>query len=142
MRYDLEKNNKKENFLDRVFKEMFFDDYEPFKAIKTWKPAVDIIEEKDKYLVKADLPGVEEKDIDVELKDGYLTIKGERRNEYENKDGNVYRCEKTYGSFIRTFNVSDVDENKVSAEYKNGILTVELPKSEEKKAKKINIKKS
>lgn len=141
MRYDIEKRNRRENFVDKFFNDFFFET-EPFKASSSWTPAVDIIEEKDKYLVKADLPGVEEKDVDLELKDGYLTIRGERKNEYENKEGNVYRCEKSYGSFMRTFNVSDVDADKVSAEYKNGILTIELPKAESKKARKISIKKS
>jgi HSP20 family protein len=141
MRYDIEKRNRRENFVDKFFNDFFFDT-ESFNGNSSWTPAVDIIEEKDKYLVKADLPGLEEKDVDLELKDGYLTIRGERKNEYENKEGNVYRCEKSYGSFMRTFNVNDVDADKVNAEYKNGILTINLPKAESKKAKKISIKKS
>lgn len=147
MRYDLTKPSNKRSMFDVFFGDKFYDEFfapvvnNSSSDIVNWRPAVDIVEKDDKYIIKADLPGVEEKDVSLELKDGMLTIKGERKNEYTEEKDNVYRCERSYGTFMRSFNVSDVNEEKITAEYKNGILTVELPKAEQKVAKKISIKK-
>ncbi|MBN1115312.1 MAG: Hsp20/alpha crystallin family protein [Oligoflexia bacterium] len=142
MRYDLAKSGNKKSLFDVFFGDRFYDEFVnlPSLAQNEWRPSVDIVEKEDKFVVTADLPGIDQKDINVELKDGILTIKGERKNEVNDEKDNVCRCERFYGSFSRSFNVYDVDEEKISANYKNGTLTLDLPKSERKKAKSIEIK--
>ncbi|MEI6092859.1 MAG: Hsp20/alpha crystallin family protein [bacterium] len=138
MKYEIANPNKQRSMFDLFFGDKFYDDF--FIPANNWAPAVDIVDKGEKYLIKADLPGVDEKDISLEVQDGVLTIKGERKNEHEEEFDNVYRSERSYGSFLRSFNLSDIKEENIKAEYKNGILTVELPKAEEKKAKRIEIK--
>jgi HSP20 family protein len=106
-----------------------------------WNPAVDVFEEDDKLVLKAELPGVDKKDISVDLQNGMLTLKGERRHESEEKEGrNVYRREMSYGRFVRSFSIpQDVQADKVKAEYVNGVLTIEVPKPEARKPKQIKI---
>lgn len=105
-----------------------------------WLPEVDISEEKDRILVKADLPGMRQEEIDVEVSDGVLTIKGERKRESETKEGKTYRVERSYGSFLRSFTLpAGVDAAKVNAAYKNGVLEITLPKLAEAKAKQIKV---
>jgi len=101
----------------------------------------DIVEEKDKYLLHADLPGLTEKEVKIELEDGYLTISGERKSEKkENNDGEVLRSERYYGKFQRSFRLgNNVEIDKVKASFKNGELTINLPKSEKAKSKLIPI---
>lgn len=138
MKHELVNPNKQKSMFDLFFGDRFYDEF--FTPATNWTPAVDIVDKGEKYLIKADLPGVDEKDITLEVNDGVLTLRGERKNEHEESNDNVYRCERTYGSFVRSFNLSEIKEEEIKAEYKNGILTVELPKAEEKKAKKIEIK--
>ena len=109
--------------------------------VGAWNPAVDVYEDEDKLVVKADLPGVEKENISVDLQNGMLTIKAERRCENEEKDGRTfYRREMTYGSFTRSFSLpSDVVAENVKAEHTNGVLTVEVPKPEARKPKQIKI---
>lgn len=107
-------------------------------------PAVDITERDKSYEVTAELPGIDEKDIDVKFADGVLTIKGEKKEETEEKQKDYYRSERRFGSFQRSFRVPDgVEADKIEANFKNGILSVVLPKSAEaqKREKKIEIKK-
>ena len=107
-------------------------------------PAVDIVEHDKSYQVTAELPGMEEKDIDVKFADGVLTIKGEKKEESEEKQKDYYRSERRFGAFQRSFGVPDgVEPDKIEATVKNGVLTVILPKSDEaqKHEKKIEIKK-
>lgn len=105
-----------------------------------WLPEVDIAEEKDRLIVKADLPGMKQEDISVEFADGVLTIKGERKQESETKDAKTYRIERSYGSFLRSFTLpAGVDASKVNAAYKNGVLEITLPKLAEAKAKQVKI---
>jgi HSP20 family protein len=107
-------------------------------------PAVDIAEHDKNYEVTAELPGMDEKDIDVKFADGVLTIKGEKKEETEEKQKDYYRSERRFGSFQRSFRVPDgVEADKIEANFKNGVLTVVLPKSAEarKREKKIEIKK-
>jgi HSP20 family protein len=107
-------------------------------------PAVDIAEHDKEYEVTAELPGMEEKDIDVKYADGVLTIKGEKKEEKEEKKKDYYLSERRFGSFQRAFRVPDgVEADKIDASFKNGVLTVVLPKSAEaqKREKKIEIKK-
>ncbi len=107
----------------------------------TWNPAVDVYEDEDKLVVKAELPGVEKENISVDLQNGMLTIKAERRCENEEKDGRTfYRKEMTYGSFTRSLSLpQDVVAENVKAEHTNGVLTVEVPKPEARKPKQIKV---
>ena len=107
-------------------------------------PAVDIAEKEKEYEVMAELPGMDENNIDVKFADGMLTIKGEKKEEKEEKKKDYYLSERRYGSFQRSFQVPDgVDAEKIEASFKNGVLTVKLPKTPEalKQEKKIAIKK-
>jgi len=109
------------------------------QAFNSWSPAVDLYEDKDNVVVKAELPGMKKEEIDVSLHEGALTISGERKIEREEK-GETYRSERFFGRFQRSVMLpSAVDESKVSASYKDGILTITLPKSEEAKPKQIEV---
>jgi len=104
-------------------------------------PTVDLYEEKDEIVVKAELPGIDKNNIEVNLTDHMLTIKGEKKKEEEVKEKNYYRSERSYGSFLRTLELpKDVHGDKVKASFKNGILEVRMPKTEEAKAKEIKVK--
>lgn len=104
-----------------------------------WAPPIDLYEDKDSLIVKAELPGMNKTDIDISLHDGTLTIAGERKNESENSAAS--RSERFFGRFARSFDLpKPVDPNKVKATYKDGILTVVLPKTEESKPKQIAVK--
>jgi HSP20 family protein len=104
-------------------------------------PAVDVFEEKDDIVVKAEIPGMEKDNIQVNLTDHTLTIKGEKKKEEEVKEENYYRSERSYGSFLRTLELPrDVHADKVKATFKNGVLEVRMPKTEEAKAKEIKVK--
>jgi HSP20 family protein len=106
----------------------------------TWNPSVDIFENGNEVVIKAELPGMDAKDIEVKLEDNVLTLKGERRFEKEAKEENYHRVEREYGVFSRSFSLpAAVNGDKVTAEYKDGILKVLLPKKEETKAKPIKI---
>ena len=107
-------------------------------------PAVDIVEKDKDYEITAELPGMDESNIDVKFADGVLTIKGEKKEEWEEKKKDYYVSERRYGSFQRSFPVPEsVDANKIEAKFVNGVLTIKLPKSAEaqKNEKKIAIKK-
>jgi len=104
-------------------------------------PAVDLFEEKDDIVVKAELPGMDKENIEVNLTDNTLTIKGEKKKAEEVKEENYYRCERSYGSFVRSVELPKaVHADKVKASFKNGILEVRVPKTEEAKAKEIKVK--
>jgi HSP20 family protein len=121
-------------------------DAEPFRSGEiSWGkvPAVDVAETAKGYEITAELPGIEEKNVEVKYADGTLSIKGEKKDEREEKKENYYLSERNYGSFQRSFRVPDgVDTDKVEASFKNGVLTVMLPKTPEaqKKEKRIEIK--
>jgi HSP20 family protein len=109
-------------------------------SLGNWRPVVDIYENEDTVVVKAELPGVDKKDIKVDLKDGVLTLSGERSHEKEVKEENYYRKERAFGRFHRSFSVpADIDPDKIKAEFKDGVLKVEIPKPEEQKPKKIAV---
>jgi HSP20 family protein len=106
-----------------------------------WAPMVDIEETEREYLVKAELPEVKKEEVKVAIEDGVLSIVGERRREKEEKGRKVHRIERSYGKFTRTFAVPrDVDEKKVAAEFKDGLLTVRIPKTEAVKPRTIEVK--
>jgi HSP20 family protein len=104
-----------------------------------WVPPVDVAETQDRILVRAELPGVKQEEIQIEFENGLLTIRGERR--LEKQDGvTFHRVERTYGSFSRSFTLPrTVDAEKISAAYRDGVLEVEVPKKEEAKPKQIRI---
>ncbi|MGA8367286.1 MAG: Hsp20/alpha crystallin family protein [Candidatus Acidiferrales bacterium] len=109
-------------------------------ALTTWAPAVDIYETENELVLKADLPDINEKDLDVRIENNMLTIHGERKFEQEVKEDNYLRMERTYGSFSRSFSLPNtVNSEAIKAEYKNGVLTVELPKRAESKPKQVKI---
>lgn len=105
-----------------------------------WMPAVDIYETKDAICVRAELPGMDKEAVGVEVKEGVLTLRGERKFEKEVKEENYHRIERSYGTFHRSFTLpSSVDGEKVTARMKDGILQVNLPKKEQAKPKQIKI---
>ena len=108
--------------------------------LSDWSPTVDITEDDKEYLVTADLPQIAKDDVKVVVENGSLIIKGERRKEDVHRDKKVHRIERSYGSFQRSFTLpDDADGNGVSASFKEGVLRVSLPKSEEKKPKHIEV---
>jgi HSP20 family protein len=109
-------------------------------ASRPWSPAVDVFETENELLLKADLPGIDMKDIDIQIENGTLTLKGIRNYENPAKDGGFHRIERAYGAFTRYFSLPDtVEPDQVKAEYKNGVLTVTLPKKEIAKPRQIKV---
>lgn len=107
----------------------------------TWTPAVDVEETDKEYLVKADLPDVNRQDVKVSIADGVLSVEGERKHEKEERTRKFHRVERTYGKFLRRMTVpGDVDAAKVAAEFKDGVLNVHLPKSEQARSRAIDVK--
>src|ERR1700733_320523 len=107
---------------------------------RPWAPSVDIFETDNELVLKADIPGVDQKDIDIRLENGTLSLKGERKFEREEKNKGFHRLERSYGSFVRYFTVPDtVDADQVKAGYEAGWLTITLPKKEVAKPKAIKV---
>lgn len=105
-----------------------------------WTPAIDVHDSKDNIVVRADLPGMKKEDIEVSIQDGTLIIRGEKKEETERKEKGAVRTERFYGSFHRAVSLpTAVDDTKVKANYKNGVLELTLPKKEEAKPKQIKI---
>ena len=112
-------------------------------SLAAWRPTADVAERHDVYVVTSDVPGVDREDIKVRLTNNVLTISGEKKAEREEKKEkeNYHLIERSYGSFSRSFHLpTDVQEGKISAEFKDGVLTVTLPKAEKAKAKEIEVK--
>jgi HSP20 family protein len=108
--------------------------------LTTWAPAVDIYETPNELVVKADLPDVNEKDIDVRVENNLLTIHGERKFEKSVTEENFLRVERAYGSFSRSFSLPNtLNAEAIAAEYKNGVLTITLPKREETKPRQVKV---
>jgi len=127
----------------RLFEEFFndfpFAEYFPVSR-EQWNPAVDIMEKDGNLILRAELPGMTEKQIDLKIEGNTLTLKGERKIENEDKKNNYHRVESFYGSFMRSFRLPDTaDMDKISADYKNGILTVTLPQKPEVKPREIPV---
>ena len=110
-------------------------------TVADWIPTVDIAETDAEFQIKGELPEVKKEDVKVSVEDGVLTISGERRHETEEKGKKYHRVERSYGSFVRSFTLPDhVDDARVKAEYKDGVLHLHLPKSEKAKPKAIDVK--
>jgi HSP20 family protein len=131
-----------EGRFNRFFNEAFFPKamLGDESGLAHWNPRVDIYDNDNAFVIKAELPGVEKKDIEVDLKDHVLTLKGERSYENEVKEENYYRKERSFGKFHRAFSLpADLDPDKIKADFKDGILKIDIPKPEEKKPKKISV---
>jgi HSP20 family protein len=135
--------------LDRMFDEFLSDfgkfELSPFNSdnLSMFKPSLDVSETDAEIKVSAELPGLDEKDIDVSLMHNVLTISGQKKAEKEDKGENYHRVERSYGSFKRSIALpSEVDADKVEAAFKNGVLTVHLPKTTETQTKRIAVKTS
>ena len=107
---------------------------------RVWSPSIDVLEDSEKIVIKADLPGIKQDEIDIELTGDTLTLKGERKFEDEERRENYVRVERQYGAFQRTFTIGvPVEADKVSASYRNGILELTVPKAEATRPKKVQI---
>ena len=106
----------------------------------SWTPAIDFYEEGDHYVVKADLPGISKKDVNVSLEDNVLSVRGQRNEEREEKEATWYRTERVSGSFQRIFHLpGEVNAKKIKARFVDGVLEITIPKAEEAKPKQIDI---
>ena len=105
-----------------------------------WSPSVDVSETKDNVVIKAEMPGMNKDDVNISIQDNVLTLKGEKKQEKEERDANYHRIERSYGSFCRSFTLpTSVKTDKIKASYKDGVLNITLPKTEEVKPKEIPI---
>ncbi len=129
------------SLFDRFFSDLLrFPESEEISG-QTFSPAVDIKETPKEYIVTAEVPGIPKKDIEIEISDNILTIKGERKFEKEEKNESYHRVERAYGSFCRSFTLpTQVNPDKIEANFKDGLLNIVIPKAEEKIPKKIEIK--
>ncbi|HZH23726.1 MAG TPA: Hsp20/alpha crystallin family protein [Solirubrobacteraceae bacterium] len=107
---------------------------------RRWTPAMDLVETDDHFVLRADLPGMEQSDVTIELEDNVLTVSGERKAEHQEKHEGFYRLERAFGSFSRSLTLpKGIDPEAVTAEFSNGVLEVHVPKPEERKPRKIEI---
>jgi HSP20 family protein len=107
----------------------------------TWRPSVDIAENKNEFVITADLPGITREDIDVSVTEGRLTLRGERRQTLDEKSGSVHRAERVWGRFARVFDLpAAVSVDRIAAICRDGVLTITVPKAEEAKPKQIEVK--
>ena len=126
--------------IDRLFESPFAELANSSRLLSGWTPALDLYEEKDNFVVKAELPGMKREEIEVSLHEGSLSISGERKSEEKHEGAEVHRTERFFGRFQRTVTLpSAVAADKVKAQYRDGILTVTLPKTEESKPKSIDV---
>jgi HSP20 family protein len=124
----------------RLFDTLFGADQGEELATRTWTPPVDVRETDDAYLVTAELPGMSAQDIQITLENNILRLSGERKFERDEKKENFHRIERAYGSFTRSFGLpSQVDADRVQASFKDGVLTITVPKAEQARPRKIEI---
>jgi HSP20 family protein len=138
-----------EREIERTFEEFpffrwpRFRDFEPFRfprELRLCAPTLDMYEEKNEVVVKAELPGMTKDDIEISLADSTLTLKGEKKKEEEVKEKDFYRCEREYGSFLRTIDLpAEVKTDGAKATFKDGVLEIRLPKTEEAKRKLVKV---
>jgi HSP20 family protein len=121
---------------DRLFSSLF----DRQASAQRWVPAMDLVEHDDHFLLRADLPGLTEADVNIELNDGSLTISGERKAEHKQQERGFYRLERQFGSFSRTLTLPEgIDGEAIKASFVNGVLEVWIPKPEERKPRRIPI---
>jgi HSP20 family protein len=139
-RWDQSRRSTLQDQVNRLFEDNFTRDRSGHADLATWAPPVDIYETENELVVKADLPDLQEKDIDVRVENNTLTIRGERKFEKDVKEDNYLRIERAYGSFTRSFSLPNtVSSENIRAEYRNGVLTLHMAKREESKPKQIKI---
>jgi HSP20 family protein len=125
--------------VDRLFDAFFGADRE--SAGRRWIPPMDLVEAEDHFVLKADLPGLSEADVSIEVQDGTLTISGERKTEHEAHERGWYRVERSFGSFSRSLTLPDgIDAERIDAEFDRGVLEIRIPKPEERKPRRVEIK--
>ena len=127
--------------MNRVFEEAFTSRGEDKEMVaSTWTPSVDIYESENELTLTAEVPGIEDKDIEIKIENSTLAIQGERKFEKETKEENYHRIERSYGSFFRSFTLPrNVDQDKIKAEYDTGVLRISMPKKPELKPKKVKV---
>jgi len=136
---------KYDPFLDfpagfRVFEDTLSRWLSESSAARPWTPPVDVLETENELVLKADVPEVDLKDIDIRIENGTLTMRGERKLQREEKEKGYHRIERSYGAFTRAFSVPDtVDPDRIKADYSKGVLTITLPKKEVAKPKQIKV---
>jgi HSP20 family protein len=127
--------------MDRLFDRFLEPTWDTFEATGEWMPKLDVTETKDAVVVKAEVPGVEPKELQVTVQGDILVIKGEKEETKEEKDERVHRMERSYGAFTRAVRLpTPVNAEKVDASFKNGVLTITLPKTPEAKGTMIPVK--
>ncbi len=137
----LRKRNQLEpwDMMNTMFRNFFNEEDWPGLSSQ-WAPVVDVSENSDEVIVRAEVPGMTKEDIKVTVSDGTLTLTGDKKQEKIDKEENYYRSERSFGSFARTFSLpSTINADKIKAQYKDGVLTVHMPKVEEAKPKQIEI---
>jgi HSP20 family protein len=133
-----------QNEMNRLFN-TFFDSPTPSNGggqggARRWIPAMDVVETEDHFVLRADLPGLSESDVNIELEDNVLTVAGERRSEHEQRSEGYYRVERAFGSFSRSLTLPEgVDAEAIQASFANGVLEVRIPKPEQQKPRKVQI---
>lgn len=127
--------------MNRMFEDAFTGKGEDKElAPSTWAPAVDIFETENEIVMTAEVPGIDEKDIEIKIEDNTLTLRGERKFSTETKEENYHRLERSYGSFYRAFTVpNSIDAENIRAEHENGVLRVTMPKKQELKPRTVKI---
>ncbi len=127
--------------MNRLFEEAFTTRGEEKDLVaSTWTPSVDIFETENSLVLSAEVPGIDEKDIEIKIEDNTLTLKGERKFEKETKEENYHRIERAYGSFYRSFTLPHyIDQDNIKAEHENGVLKITMPKKPELKPRKVKI---
>ena len=134
--------NTLQNRLNHMLADSFFQTgrSDDDMSLGTWHPVVDMYDEDDKIVIKAELPGMDKKDIAIDVKDRVLTLSGERNSDNEVKEENYYRRERVSGKFQRAFSLpSDVNTDKIKADFNDGLLKIEVPKPEKQKPKQITV---
>jgi HSP20 family protein len=129
-------------FMSRIFDDFFypFDRHDGEMSAWNWQPVVDVYDNDDNIILKAELPGLDKKDIEIDVKDRILTLKGERASDHEVKEDNYVRRERFFGRFERMFTLpADVDPEKIKADYKDGVLKIDIPKPEARKPRQITV---
>ncbi len=126
------------HLFDDVFRPIVRDNRQ--SLMWNWHPTVDIYDNDENFVITAELPGIDKKDITIDVKDGVLTLKGIRSSDNEVKEEKYYRRERTFGKFERTFRLPlDIDPEEISANYKDGVLKIDIPKPEEQRPKQISV---
>ena len=139
VKWNPNQNLLSQNSWDHFLEDIFGDGWE--RNSNSWSPSVDVSEDNNTYTITADLPGISKKDINMNVKENVLRISGERKNANDKKTSTYFRTERGFGTFSRSFQLpNNVNDKKITADFKNGVLTVIIPKSEEIKVKNIEIK--